>query len=269
MTRPLALTSAVVMLSLTAGSATPGAHARTPAPQPPAVADASEIPAIEHDAIAPDVDVPRPRRLEHVTPVWPSPITEPWRFRLHLVVDQEGHVATVRVVQTLVGDPAARPVGPMGDIPSDLRDTPSARAGLAVLAAVRQWRFEPPSVAPMLIVTDVGVDAQASDVAEGTNTGGRIPLRVGGDIPPPRKIHDVRPEYPPDALRARISGVVSIEARIGPTGEVEETRVLSGVPMLDEPALTAVRQWRYTPTLVNGEPVPVIMTVDVTFSLSR
>lgn len=269
MTCPLALTGAAVVLSLSAGSATPGALAGRPESQPLPVADASEIPAIEHDAIAPDVDVPRPRRLEHVTPVWPSPITEPWRFRLYLVVDEQGNVATVRVVQTLVGDAAARPVGPVGDIPPDLLDTPSARAGLAALAAVRQWRFEPPSLAPMLIVTDVGVDAQAPEVIADSDMGGRTPLRVGGDIPPPRKVHDVRPVYPPDAIRARISGVVSIEARIGLTGQVEETRVLQGLPMLDEPALAAVRQWRYTPTLINGEPVPVIMTVDVTFSLSR
>jgi TonB family protein len=269
MTCALTLAGAVVALTPAIVDVTTPAGAATQAPQPPAVADASEIPAIEHDAIAPDVDIPGPRRTQYVAPVWPSPVTEAWRFRLHLVVDETGEVATVRVVQTLVGDPAARPVGPMGDLPTDLRSTPSARAGLAVLAAVRQWRFEPPTVSPLLIVTDVGVDQQ--DVtATGAERGvTREPLRAGGDVPPPRKVHDVRPVYPPDALRARISGVVTIEARIGPTGEVDEARVVSGVPMLDEPALAAVRQWRYEPTMVNGEPVPVIMTVDVTFSLSR
>jgi len=75
--------------------------------------------------------------------------------------------------------------------------------------------------------------------------------------------------YPPDAIAARITGTIVIEAIIGTTRAVEDARVVSGVPMLDDPAVEAVRQWRYTPALLNGEPVPVIMTVTAKFSLSR
>jgi protein TonB len=61
--------------------------------------------------------------------------------------------------------------------------------------------------------------------------------------------------------------VVIIEAVISPSGEVQQARTLRSHPLLDEAALTAVRQWRYTPTLLNGIPVPVIITVTVTFTL--
>ena len=93
------------------------------------------------------------------------------------------------------------------------------------------------------------------------------PVRAGGNIPTPTKIKDVRPVYPPDAIQARIQGVVIIEATIGKDGAVEKARVLRSIPLLDPAALDAVRQWRFTPTTLNGEPVPVIMTVTVQFSL--
>jgi len=239
------------------------------APDVPWVADSSEIPALEHDASPPDLGTTLPRCVRCVAPVWPSPVTERWKFRLHVVLEASGKVGTVRIVQTLVGDVAARPVGAMGDVSPALRGTPSARAGLAVLAAVRQWQFEPPTPAPMLLVTDVGVGEDVPTTGAESAVSRRAPLKVGGDIQPPTKIRDVRPVYPPEAIAARVTGIVTIEARIGPTGDVEDARVISGVPLLDEPALTAVRQWGYTPTLVNGEPVPVIMTVTVNFSLSR
>ena len=64
-----------------------------------------------------------------------------------------------------------------------------------------------------------------------------------------------------------MQGVVILEATIGPTGTVTDVNVLRSVPLLDEAAVAAVRQWQYTPTLLNGVPVPVIMTVTVNFSL--
>jgi TonB family protein len=92
-------------------------------------------------------------------------------------------------------------------------------------------------------------------------------VRVGGDIKEPRKIKDVRPVYPDDALAARIQGVVILEAVIAPSGSVSDARVLRSVPGLDQAAVDAVRQWEFTPTLLNGVPVAVIMTVTVNFTL--
>jgi periplasmic protein TonB len=93
------------------------------------------------------------------------------------------------------------------------------------------------------------------------------PVRVGGNIKAPQKIKDVKPQYPAIAQSARVQGVVIIEATIGPNGQVQEAKVLRSIPLLDQAALDAVRQWVFTPTLLNGVPVPVIMTVTVNFTL--
>lgn len=94
------------------------------------------------------------------------------------------------------------------------------------------------------------------------------PIRVGGNIKPPTKTRDVRPRYPSIAQSARVTGVVILEATIGPDGKVQDTRVLRSIPLLDQAAIDAVSQWEYSPTLLNGQPVPIIMTVTVQFTLS-
>ncbi len=93
------------------------------------------------------------------------------------------------------------------------------------------------------------------------------PVRPGGDVAMPRKIHNVAPVYPPLAVAAHVEGTVVIEAVISTTGAVQDARVVTSVPLLDAVALEAVRQWVFTPTRLNGTPVPVIMTVKVEFKL--
>jgi periplasmic protein TonB len=95
----------------------------------------------------------------------------------------------------------------------------------------------------------------------------RKPVRPGGQIQPPRRIVNVAPVYPAIAQSARVEGTVEIEALIGEDGKVRNVKLLSGTPLLNDAALTAVRQWVFTPTRLNGEPVAVIMTVTVVFSL--
>ena len=93
------------------------------------------------------------------------------------------------------------------------------------------------------------------------------PVRVGGQIKAPVRVKNVNPVYPSIAQSARVQGVVIIEATIGPDGRVTDTKVLRSIPLLDQAAVDAVKQWTYTPTLLNGVPVPVIMTVTVNFTL--
>jgi len=81
------------------------------------------------------------------------------------------------------------------------------------------------------------------------------------------RVKNVNPVYPSIAQSARVQGVVIIEATIGPDGRVQDTKVLRSIPLLDQAAVDAVKQWTYTPTLLNGVPVPVIMTVTVNFTL--
>lgn len=159
-------------------------------------------------------------------------------------------------------------------------------------AAARQWTFEPlPSPAEVMIEMNFttkrsppdagiqggvpggvaggvrggigqGIDAGAGGVVSGA-------VRVGGNIESPTRIVHVRPVYPQEAQDASVQGVVILEVRIGTDGSVEDVVVLKSIPLLDQAAIDAVRQWRYTPTLINGKAVPVIMMVTVNFTLDR
>jgi protein TonB len=111
------------------------------------------------------------------------------------------------------------------------------------------------------------VESPESLVAPPPRPAEQPPVRVGGAIRQPQRIKDVAPMYPAIAQAARVQGIVIIEATISAEGQVVNTRVLRSVPLLDDAALEAVRQWQYTPTLLNGVPVPVIMTVTVQFTL--
>jgi protein TonB len=97
----------------------------------------------------------------------------------------------------------------------------------------------------------------------------QAPIRVGSTIRTPMKVHNVDPVYPPIAQSARVQGIVILEATIAEDGHVINARILRSVPLLDQAALDAVRQWQFTPSLLNGVPVPVIMTVTVNFTLRR
>ena len=92
-------------------------------------------------------------------------------------------------------------------------------------------------------------------------------VRVGGDIAAPQKLVHVEPVYPSIAISARVRGVVIVEATVDGRGNVTDATILRSIPLLDQAALDAVRQWKFAPTLLNGVPVPVVMTVTVTFSL--
>ena len=93
------------------------------------------------------------------------------------------------------------------------------------------------------------------------------PIRITGDIQPPRKIVHVKPVYPTMARMARIQGTVRLQAVIDIDGRVSNLTVVESVTLLDQAAIEAVAQWRYEPTRLGGRAVPVIMTVEVTFEL--
>jgi protein TonB len=93
------------------------------------------------------------------------------------------------------------------------------------------------------------------------------PMRLSTGITAPTRIKDVPPVYPSIAQSARVQGDVIIEATIGTDGRVQDARVLRSVALLDQAAVAAVLAWQYTPTLLNGQPVPIIMTVTVRFRL--
>jgi protein TonB len=93
------------------------------------------------------------------------------------------------------------------------------------------------------------------------------PVRVGGNIKAPALTKKVPPDYPKVAQQAHVEGNVVLEAEVTPTGAVESVRIVKSVSMLDQAAIDAVKQWKYTPLVLNGKAVPFILTVTVTFDL--
>ena len=147
-------------------------------------------------------------------------------------------------------------------------------------------------VAPIEVPTEIkpeealdlgGADQGVSGGVEGGIPGGVVggivgglpdapapvaPVRVGGSVREPRRLSAPQPVYPELAMKARLQGLVIIEATINERGRVVDVNLLQGAPLLTEAALEAVKKWVYTPTLVNGVPTPIIMTVTVHFRLS-
>ena len=166
---------------------------------------------------------------------------------------------------------------------------PPPRTGRATDARTAAPRDAAPIVAPEKIEPEIdrppfvsptpldGPDVGGLPLADPTGTLPNLPpsvppapkptYRAGGNIRPPTKVRHVPPVYPPIAQQNKIKGTVILEAVIAENGRVRDVRVLRSVPLLDQAAVDAVRQWHFTPTLLNGEAVPVVMTVTVRFEL--
>jgi len=231
---------------------------------------------------------PIPKRVYFVMPTRPADI------------DLAAGRAVVTLRLTLDGS------GSVAEIRSGLGGLVAVGNGLAAsdafieatADAVKQWRYEPPADPP------ISFDVRIAFAADGTSSlimhgGLALPpmptiqtlpaaiaaplppslsdlppaswsegvVRVGGGVRAPFKVRHVPPAYPPEAISARLQGVVILEARIDPDGHIRHARVLRSIPALDEAALSAVLQWEFSPTLLNGAAVPVLMTVTVQFTL--
>jgi Ca-activated chloride channel homolog len=96
----------------------------------------------------------------------------------------------------------------------------------------------------------------------------REPIRIGGNLQESKLIRKVDPVYPELAKQAKVSGTVSLELNVDENGNVSNARVLNGHVLLNQMAIDAVKQWKYSPTLLNGTPIPVIATANVAFNFS-
>jgi protein TonB len=93
------------------------------------------------------------------------------------------------------------------------------------------------------------------------------PTRIGGEVQAAKLLYQVKPVYPALAKVTRTQGIVVLDALISKEGSIESLRVISGHPLLTSAALDAVKQWRYQPTMLDREPVEVVTTITVTFTL--
>jgi protein TonB len=115
------------------------------------------------------------------------------------------------------------------------------------------------------IVGSIGAAAPPPPPPPATTPG--EPFRIGGDIKPPTLVRRVEPVYSELALKAHVEGTVILEAIIDENGTVQSAKVLRSVPLLDNSAVAAVTQWRYSPVILNGRPVPVVLTVVFSFKI--
>lgn len=183
-------------------------------------------------------------------------------------------------LRSLVAAMKAVPVPPAAAPPAAVRRAP---VDVSIPTSIEPERDVPPTVAapagPDLPVDGGGIGPVDSGIPNGVGDGIAMPpppplpvqppapIRPGGSIREPKKTYDVAPVYPTIATSARIEGMVILEAVINERGGVERVKVLRSVPLLDAAAIDAVKEWRYTPTLLNGTPVAVLMTITINFTL--
>jgi protein TonB len=273
--------SAVTVFPLTE---TVFAQGRAGAPAPlAAIADQAAAGPLERQARPITPENPIPRRTFSVLPQNPSvDASGVVVVSVRVVVDRQGRVAEARNTGGARGGRGAtpEPVAPPGEA-----------FAAAAIDAVRQWQYDPPADGPLAFDVTFAFmpGSQPRLMAHGLPAvvaapAGAIPappppppppgwaagaVRVGAGIRMPVKTKHVAPEYPPIAQSANVTGVVILEVLIGADGRVQDTRVLRSIPLLDQAAVDAVKQWEFTPTLLNGSPVPVIMTATVQFTLSN
>jgi periplasmic protein TonB len=160
--------------------------------------------------------------------------------------------AIPREIAKIVEAPVAAPIGVIGGVPGGVPGGLVGGVLGGVLSANAITLSAPPPPPPPLPPPPPKVTATH-------------PVRVGGMVKEPRPLKLIPPIYPSLASKARISGVVILEATLTAQGTVEEIRVVSGHPLLIEAAIACVKQWEYEPTMLNGVPVPVILTAKVRF----
>jgi len=166
-------------------------------------------------------------------------------FRLARLQERQGLIDAAEL--TLVG---ARQLNPESLEPCQQLAQFYARLSLAIQR--RQRQFEPRKPPP----------APGQPDEDGVYT-------VGGDVPLPKRVEDVRPTFPEAAQAAGLTGVVIAEIVVDETGQVANAHLVQQIPLLEDAALAAVRQWKFNPAIVDGRPVPVRMTVSVNFTLKR
>jgi protein TonB len=199
---------------------------------------------------------------------------------------------TIEVISAFLAPPVSAPPPPPP--PPAKKRTSSVKTRIKPVqasAAVEPGRLVAPVEIPDQIqeetLSDIGVDGGVEGGVEGGVVGGVIggvvggvlggaisseieaPVRAIGEIREPKLVKQVAPVYPEIARQARVEGTVIVEATTDIYGRVQNTKVLRSIPLLDQAAIDAVRQWVYEPMIINGRPRGVIFSVTVKFQLKN
>jgi TonB family protein len=192
-------------------------------------------------------DIKQPRLIKKVDPVYPEEARKngvQGVVILEAKIDEYGRVMDAMVLRSVPG------------------------LDQAAIDALKQWVYEPLIIdgKPTKALFTVTVNFQLSEedierFAEGA-------VKVKDSIKPPKLIKVIEPVYPGVARQAGVEGVVILEARTDINGRVKNVRILRSVPLLDQAAIDAVRQWVYEPLIINGQPKDAIFTTTVRFALN-
>ncbi len=209
-----------------------------------------DLKEFEAGAVRVTGDVQPPKIVKMVKPVYPETARQAGVegvVILEAKTDEQGNVVDARVLRSI----------PLLDA--------------AAIDAVKQWKYEPMTIdgKPHKVLFTVTVrfqlDEKSPDKAiEGFAKGA---VKVEKDIKPPRLVKEVPPVYPEIARQSGVEGTVILSVRTGRDGKVENVMVVRSVPLLDQAAIDAVRQWIYEPFVIDGKPASAVFTVTVRFQL--
>ncbi len=201
-----------------------------------------------------------PEPIKKVTPVYPE-IARQARVEgvviLQMTVDKAGAVADVKVLHSI----------PLLD--------------QAAVDAVKKWVYAPlrvkdkPQAFEATVTIKFKLDEKKGSVTTGSlaaakgQAGTGSAVRASDTLKPPKLIKVVEPVYPEIAKKSHVEGVVILEATTDTSGRVLDVRILRSIPLLDQAAIDAVKQWVYEPMKINGKPVSVVFTVTVRFALDE
>ncbi len=195
-------------------------------------------------------DIMPPRLVKAVDPVYPEIARQAQVEGVVIVearADEKGNVEDARILRSI----------PLLD--------------QAAIEAVKQWKYEPAIIngKPQKVVVTVTVRfmLKSGDKQKDLDRFAQGAVKAEGAIPPPKLIRSVDPVYPEIARQARVEGVVILAAKTDASGKIQDVMILRSIPLLNQAAIDAVRQWVYEPLVINNVPTPVVFTVTVRFQI--
>jgi len=211
---------------------------------------AQDLAKFEADAVRAVGNIEPPKLVKQVNPVYPQ-VARKGRVEgmviLEAKIDERGNVMDVRVLRSI----------PLLD--------------QAAVDAVKQWKYEPLLIdgkaRKAVFTVTVRFMLQGGDKDKLVEKFAKGAVKIEGDIKPPKLVKEAKVVYPEIARMAGVQGVVILSVRTDETGKVVDAIVLRSIPLLDQAAIDAVRQWVYEPTVIDGKPAPVVFTVTVRFKL--
>jgi len=209
-----------------------------------------DLKAFEKGAVRAVGKIEPPKLLKEVAPVYPEIARQAQvegTVILEIKADEQGHIVDVRVLRSI----------PLLD--------------MSAIEAVKQWKYEPLVIdgKPRPVIFTVTVrflldSGFKKDVLKKFAAGA---IRAEGEIQPPQLLKEVTPVYPEAARQAEVQGTVILAVKANEEGRIVDAVVLRSIPLLDQAALDAVKQWVYEPKIIDGKAAPIVFTVTVRFVL--